>query len=101
METAGEDITCNAVAPATLPTPAIEGKIRGIADDQGISVDAATRNYLAERQPGGRFVSMQAVAPSWGFCADRIPATSAAAPSRWIADGPLADGDSGAYILRI
>jgi 3-hydroxybutyrate dehydrogenase len=67
LETAGEDITCNAVAPATLPTPAIEGKIRGIAEGQGISVDAATQNYLAERQPGGRFVSMQSVAALMGF----------------------------------
>jgi 3-hydroxybutyrate dehydrogenase len=67
LETAGEDITCNAVAPATLPTPAIEGKIRGIAEHQGISVDVATRDYLAERQPGGRFVSMQSVAALMGF----------------------------------
>ena len=67
VETAGEDITCNAVAPATLPTPAIEGKIRGFAEQQGISVEAATKDYLAERQPGGRFVSMQAVAALMGF----------------------------------
>jgi 3-hydroxybutyrate dehydrogenase len=67
LETAGEDITCNAVAPATLPTPAIEGKIRGISEAQGISVDAAARDYLAERQPGGRFVSMQSVAALMGF----------------------------------
>jgi 3-hydroxybutyrate dehydrogenase len=67
LETAGIDITCNAVAPATLPTPAIEGKIRSIAEDQGISVDAATQDYLAERQPGGRFVSMQAIAALMGF----------------------------------
>jgi 3-hydroxybutyrate dehydrogenase len=67
VETAGEDITCNSVAPATMPTPAIEGKIRGLAAEQGISVDTATRDYLAERQPGGRFVSMQAVAALMGF----------------------------------
>jgi 3-hydroxybutyrate dehydrogenase len=67
LETTGEDITCNAVAPATLPTPAIEGKIRGLAEAQGISVDTATENYLAERQPSGRFVSMQAVAALMGF----------------------------------
>jgi 3-hydroxybutyrate dehydrogenase len=67
LETAGEDITCNAVAPATLPTPAIEGKIRGIAEGQGVSVETATRDYLAERQPGGRFVSMQSVAALMGF----------------------------------
>ena len=67
LETAGQDITCNAVAPATLPTPAIEARLRGIAEDQGISVEAATQNYLAERQPGGRFVSMQSVAALMGF----------------------------------
>ena len=64
---AGEDITCNAVATATLPTPSIEAKILRIAEDQGISVDAATRGYLAERQPGGRFVSLEAVAALTGF----------------------------------
>jgi 3-hydroxybutyrate dehydrogenase len=67
IEAAGVDITCNAVAPATLPTPAIEGRIRGIAEAQGISIAAATRDYLAERQPGGRFVSMQSVAAFIGF----------------------------------
>jgi 3-hydroxybutyrate dehydrogenase len=67
LEIAGVDITCNAVAPATLPTPAIEQRIRGIAETQGTSVEAATRDYLAERQPGGRFVSMQSVAAVIGF----------------------------------
>jgi 3-hydroxybutyrate dehydrogenase len=67
LETAGVDITCNAVAPATLPTPAIQGRIRGIAQSQGISIDAATQDYLAERQPGGRFISMQSVAALMGF----------------------------------
>jgi len=62
LETAGTDITCNAVAPGTLPTPAIEAKIKGIADAQGVSVEVATKNYLAERQPGGRFISMEGVA---------------------------------------
>jgi 3-hydroxybutyrate dehydrogenase len=67
LETVGANITCNAVAPATLPTPAIEGRIRGIAESKGISVEAATHDYLAERQPGGRFVSMQSVAALMGF----------------------------------
>jgi 3-hydroxybutyrate dehydrogenase len=62
LETAGTGITCNAVAPGTLPTPAIEGKIRSIAEAQGVSVEAATKDYLAERQPGGRFISMEGVA---------------------------------------
>lgn len=62
LETAGTDITCNAVCPGTLPTPAIENRIASIASKSGISLEQATRDYLAERQPGGRFVSMEAVA---------------------------------------
>lgn len=67
LETAGTGITCNAVAPGTLPTPAIEGKIRSIAEAQGVPVDVATRDYLAERQPGGRFISMEGVAALIAF----------------------------------
>lgn len=62
LETAGTDITCNAICPATLPTPAIEARIADMAAERGIPVAEATRLYLAERQPGGRFVSMGAVA---------------------------------------
>lgn len=62
LETAGTDITCNAVAPGTLPTAAIEAKIENIAATRGVSVEIATRDYLAERQPGGRFIAMEGVA---------------------------------------
>jgi 3-hydroxybutyrate dehydrogenase len=62
LEAAGTDITCNAVAPGTVQTPAIESKIKSIAERQGVSVEAATRDYLAERQPGGRFIALEGVA---------------------------------------
>jgi 3-hydroxybutyrate dehydrogenase len=62
LEVAGTDITCNAVAPGTVQTPAIESKIKSIAERQGVSVEAATRDYLAERQPGGRFIALEGVA---------------------------------------
>jgi 3-hydroxybutyrate dehydrogenase len=62
LETAGSGITCNAVAPGVLPTPAIESKIAGLAASQGVSVERATKDYLAERQPGGHFISMEGVA---------------------------------------
>jgi 3-hydroxybutyrate dehydrogenase len=62
LETAGSGITCNAVAPGTVATPAIESKIESLAAAQGVSVAAATKEYLAARQPGGRFVSMEGVA---------------------------------------
>ena len=62
LETAGTDITCNAVAPGTVLTPAIDAKIKSIAAAQGVSVEIATGDYLAARQPGGRFIAMEGVA---------------------------------------
>jgi 3-hydroxybutyrate dehydrogenase len=62
LETAGSGITCNAVAPGVLPTPAIEAKIATLAAAQGVPVASATKDYLAERQPGGQFTSMEGVA---------------------------------------
>jgi len=67
LETAGTDITCNAVCPGTLPTPAIEGRIAKMAIERAISVDEATRLYLADRQPGGRFIPLETVAALVAF----------------------------------
>src|SRR5689334_17450392 len=61
IETATTGITCNAISPGTLPTPAIEGKIASIAAREGRSVDETTRDYLAARQPSGRFIAMESV----------------------------------------
>ncbi|TAI67927.1 SDR family oxidoreductase [Bradyrhizobium sp. Leo170] len=61
LETARTGITCNAVAPGTLPTPAIQSKIASIATKDGETVDRATEKYLSERQPSGRFIGMEAV----------------------------------------
>jgi 3-hydroxybutyrate dehydrogenase len=61
LETARTGITCNAVAPGTLPTPAITGKIASIAATAGESIESVTENYLAARQPSARFVGMEAV----------------------------------------
>jgi 3-hydroxybutyrate dehydrogenase len=60
-ETAKTGITCNALCPGTVPTPAIEARIEAMAKGQNISLEEATRSYLSERQPSGRFVPMQNV----------------------------------------
>ncbi|MFW7342008.1 3-hydroxybutyrate dehydrogenase [Pollutimonas sp. H1-120] len=62
LETATSGITCNAVCPGTVPTPAILERIADIAAKAGVSQERATHDYLAERQPTGRFVAMQSVA---------------------------------------
>ena len=62
LETDGTDITCNAICPGTLPTPDIMGRIEKQAAAQNVSVDEATKAYLAGRRPAGRFVSTDSVA---------------------------------------
>jgi 3-hydroxybutyrate dehydrogenase len=61
IETTTSGITCNALCPGVLPTPAIEGKIASIAAANGRTIGETTREYLATRQPTGRFVAMEAV----------------------------------------
>src|SRR6266571_1866624 len=61
IETTTSGITCNALCPGTLPTPAIQEKIASIAAGEGRTIDEATRDYLAARQPTGRFVAMEGV----------------------------------------
>jgi 3-hydroxybutyrate dehydrogenase len=74
LETARSGITCNAVAPGTLPTPAIQGKIASMAAKAGESIESATVGYLAARQPSGRFIGMESVGALVAFLC------SAAAP---------------------
>ena len=61
IETARDGITCNAVCPGTVPSPAILDRIAGIAAAQGISREEAERDYIAPRHPTERFVAMEHV----------------------------------------
>ena len=67
IETVGTGITCNAVSPGTLPTPAIMSRIDAMASSRGISQDEATRDYMKERQPSGRFVRLEDVGAMVAF----------------------------------
>lgn len=62
IETARSGITCNALCPGTLPTPAILNKIASMASNSNRPLDDVTREYLGERQPTQRFIEMDAVA---------------------------------------
>lgn len=67
VELAETNITCNALCPGTLPTPAIQSKIAAAAAKDGHSMDAATREYLASRQPSRRFVATESVGAMAAF----------------------------------
>jgi 3-hydroxybutyrate dehydrogenase len=67
LETANSGITCNAIAPGVLPTPAILGRIEQIAAERGVPVEETTREYLAARQPSGKFIAVEDVAALVAF----------------------------------
>jgi 3-hydroxybutyrate dehydrogenase len=67
IETADSGVTCNAVAPGVLPTPAILGRMEQLAAERGAPVDETTRQYLAAHQPAGKFIAMENVAALVAF----------------------------------
>jgi 3-hydroxybutyrate dehydrogenase len=67
LETAGTGITCNAVSPGTLPTPAIAARIDALAAARNLSQQDAVREYMKQRQPSGRFVRLEDVGATIAF----------------------------------
>lgn len=61
IETAGTGITCNAVCPGSVGTPAILKRIEGIAGEQARPFDEVAREYATARNPMGRFVAMESI----------------------------------------
>jgi len=62
LETRGQDITCNAVCPGTVETPVHTQRIAEMAATQGVSREEAERQFLSNKQPGGRFITAEDVA---------------------------------------
>jgi 3-hydroxybutyrate dehydrogenase len=62
VETLGQNITCNAVCPGTVPTPVHEARIEQIMAEQSISRTAAEQQFLLGKQPTGRFIQADDVA---------------------------------------
>lgn len=67
LETAGQDITCNAVCPGTTLTPVHESRIEQAMVAQGSSREDAERQFLAGKQPIGRFLRSEDVAAMMVF----------------------------------
>jgi 3-hydroxybutyrate dehydrogenase len=56
LENAKSNITCNAICPGWVDTPLVRKQIETRAKDQSITVDAATKQLVGEKQPSERFV---------------------------------------------
>ncbi len=61
LENAKIGITCNAVCPGWVLTPLVESQIQKKSIEQNISIEQATENLLAEKQPSNQFVTPEDV----------------------------------------
>lgn len=61
LETAEENITCNAICPGYVYTPLVEAQIDGQARAHGISRDKVIRDILLAQQPNKRFATVEEI----------------------------------------
>ena len=57
LETARTGITCNAICPGWVLTPLVQKQIDDRAQREGIPVEQAKSDLLAEKQPSGEFAT--------------------------------------------
>jgi 3-hydroxybutyrate dehydrogenase len=62
LETRDQNITCNAVCPGTVETPVHANTIEQMIASQHITRAEAEQRFLANKQPGGRFIAANDVA---------------------------------------
>ncbi|MBV9504282.1 MAG: SDR family oxidoreductase [Acidobacteriia bacterium] len=62
LEVLGQEITCNAICPGTVPTPAHESTMQTMMTSEGLSRAEAEQRFLAGKQPSGRFIRGEDVA---------------------------------------
>jgi len=62
MECADTGVTCNAICPGWVLTPLVQAQIEARAKEQGIAVEQARRNLLAEKQPQLQFTTTEQIA---------------------------------------
>jgi 3-hydroxybutyrate dehydrogenase len=67
LETAESGITCNALCPGSTLTPNIAGRIGAAMAAAGLDEAAATAQFLAGKQPTGRFVAAEAIGAMAAF----------------------------------
>ena len=62
LENAPRGITCNAICPGFVLTPLVQAQIDARAAHSHLSTDDATRELLQEKEPTGRFTSVEDIA---------------------------------------
>jgi 3-hydroxybutyrate dehydrogenase len=89
LENAERDITCNAICPGWVKTPLVEKQIVARAEREGLSLDAAQRALLAEKEPTLRFTAPEDIAAAvlflCGPAGGNITGTTLALDGGWTA----------------
>ncbi len=82
LETAEEQITCNAICPGYVFTPLVEKQIEDQAKVHGIARDAVIRDLLLAQQPNKRFATVEEIGAVSAFLcsAEAASITGAAIP---------------------
>jgi 3-hydroxybutyrate dehydrogenase len=62
LETRDQNITCNALCPGTVETPVHSQTIEQMMTLRKITREEAEKQFLATKQPGGRFISADDIA---------------------------------------
>ena len=71
LETAKTGITCNAICPGWVLTPLVQKQIDARAEREGIALEQAKRDLLAEKQPSGEFATPEQIGALCVFlCSD-------------------------------
>jgi len=61
MENAHGDVTCHALCPGSMMTPASDQRVQELMAQSGLSRAAAEARFLDGKQPSGRFVATQSI----------------------------------------
>ena len=62
LETQQEpNITVNAICPGAVRTPTAERRVQELAEEKGLSFEEASQEFVAGRQPTGRFIEPEKV----------------------------------------
>ncbi len=62
LETARENITCNAICPGFIYTPLVEAQIQAKAKEHGLSLEEEKIRFISEKHPSQKFVEMEDLA---------------------------------------
>jgi 3-hydroxybutyrate dehydrogenase len=89
LETAKEDITCNAICPGYVLTPLVEAQIPDTAKKYGMTEEEAKEKVILERQPSKQFATVEQIGGTAVFlCSDaaaQITGTTISVDGGWTA----------------